>query len=263
MGRFSRKGVTKIRFAPTIAATSYIPTRAEITTSTSLTKAIAAVDGFALENQEIETPDLESTFDSKIPGSDQAADSSLTFYEDDTSSTLEEALAKGTTGYIIILRKGDVPASNSMDVYPVRVASKSAAITVDNEAAKWMVKFSITDTPALDAAVPAAGADEVQTVTVTGTPTGGTYTLTFNGQTTAGIAYNASAANVQTALEALSNIAPGDVVCAGGPHPGTAVTVTFGGAYDAADVPQMTASAASLTGGTSPAVTVTTTTPGG
>jgi hypothetical protein len=47
------------------------------------------------------------------------------------------------------------------------------------------------------------------------------------------------------------------------PAPGTPVTVTFGGNYDGADVPQMTASAAGLTGGTSPAVTVTTTTPGG
>ncbi|MFD3516335.1 hypothetical protein [Streptomyces sp. NPDC058657] len=156
MPRFSRKGITKILFADTIAATTYIPTRTELTGATKLTKAIAAVDGFALENQEIETPDMESTFDSKIPGSDAAADSSITFYEDDTSSTLEEALAKGTTGYIIILRKGDVPASKSMDVYPVRVASKSAAITVDNEAAKWTAKFSITDSPALDIAVPAA-----------------------------------------------------------------------------------------------------------
>ncbi|MGW5003235.1 phage tail tube protein [Streptomyces hydrogenans] len=155
MPRFSRKGVTKILFAETIAAPTYIPTRAEITGATSLTKQIAEVEGFALENQEIETPDLESTFTSKIPGDDTAADSSLTFYEDDASSTLEEALAKGTVGFVIILRKGDVPTSKSMDVYPVRVASKSAAITVDNEAAKWTARFSITDTPVLDAAVPA------------------------------------------------------------------------------------------------------------
>ena len=263
MGRFSRKGVTKILFAPTIAAASYIPTRTELGTATSLTKSIAAVDGFSLENQEIETPDLESTFTAKIPGDDQAADSTLTFYEDDTSSTLEEALAKGTTGFIIILRKGDVPASKSMDVYPVRVASKSAAITVDNEAAKWMAKFSITDTPVLDAAVPAEGTDEVQTVTITGSPTGGTYTLTFDEQTTTGIAFDATASVVQAALEALSNIEAGDVVCAGGPHPDTAITVTFGGQYDGEDVPQMTADDSSLTGGTTPAVTVTTTTPGG
>lgn len=40
---------------------------------------------------------------------------------------------------------------------------------------------------------------------------GGTFTLTFDGQTTGTIAWNASAATVQTALEALSNIAPGDI----------------------------------------------------
>ncbi|RSS43827.1 hypothetical protein [Streptomyces sp. WAC08241] len=262
MPRFSRRGRTKILFAPTIASTAYIPTRAELSSATKLTKAIAAVDGFTLENQTIDTPDLESTFTSKIQGEDQASDSTLTFYEDDTDSVLEAALAKGTSGYIIILRKGDVPGSNSMDVYPVTVASKSSTITVDNESAKWMAKFVITDTPALDVAVPVAGADEVQTVTITGGPTGGTFTLTFSGQTTSGIAYNAAASAVQSALEALSNINPGDVVCAGGALPTTPVTVTFGGQYDGTNVVQMTATS-SLTGGTSPAVAVTTTTPGG
>lgn len=105
--------------------------------------------------------------------------------------------------------------------------------------------------------------DEVQQVAITGGPTGGTYTLTYSGQTTAGIAYNATAGAVQSALEALSNIGVGDVVCAGGPHPGTPVTVTFEGTLAGTDVAQMTASAAGLTGGTSPAVNVTTTTPGG
>lgn len=103
---------------------------------------------------------------------------------------------------------------------------------------------------------------EVQTVTITGGPTGGTYTLTFSGQTTAAIPYNATATQVQTALEALSNVNPGDVAVAGGPHPGTPVVVTFGGQYLGEDVAQMTATG-SLTGGTSPAVAVATTTPGG
>lgn len=104
---------------------------------------------------------------------------------------------------------------------------------------------------------------EVQRITITGAPTGGTFTLTFNSQTTAGIAYNATASAVQSALEALSNINPGDVVCDGGPLPGSFVTVTFGGQYAGTDVTQMTASGAGLTGGTTPTVTVTTTTSGG
>ncbi|MFF9894975.1 hypothetical protein [Streptomyces longispororuber] len=105
--------------------------------------------------------------------------------------------------------------------------------------------------------------NEVQSVAITGGPTGGTYTLTLSGQTTSGIAYNATASAVQAALEALSNVEVGDVACAGGPHPGTPVTVTFTGQYAGTDTPAMTGSAAGLTGGTSPAVVVTTTTPGG
>lgn len=156
MSRFNRKGVTKILFADTIASTSYTPTAAEITGATDYTKQIAAVDGFSLENQEIETPDMDSTFVSKIPGDDSASDSSLTFYEDDTTDTIETDLAKGTTGFVIICRKGKAASTKGMDVYPVRVASNSAAITADNEAAKIMVKFSITDRPLLNSTVPAS-----------------------------------------------------------------------------------------------------------
>lgn len=101
---------------------------------------------------------------------------------------------------------------------------------------------------------------EVQTVTITGGPTGGTFTLTYSGQTTAGIAYNANAAAVQAALEALSNLAPGDVTVTGGPGPATAFAVTFRAAMG--NVVQMTASGAGLTGGVAPAVGVATTTPG-
>jgi hypothetical protein len=102
--------------------------------------------------------------------------------------------------------------------------------------------------------------NEVQTATITGSPTGGTFTLTFSGQTTVAIAYNATAATVQSALEALSNVAPGDIVVtgnAGGPY-----TLTFGGQYLGDNVASITATA-SLTGGTTPGVTMATTTAGG
>ncbi|WP_185832331.1 hypothetical protein [Streptomyces sp. WAC 04229] len=156
MPRFNRKGVTKILFADTIVSTSYLPTSAELTGATDYTKDIAAVEGFSIENQEIETPDMDSTFVSKIPGDDSAADSSLTFYEDDVDDTLEQDLAKGTTGFVIICRKGKAPSTKGMDVYPVRVASNSPAITADNEAAKLQVRFSITDRPLLNATVPSS-----------------------------------------------------------------------------------------------------------
>lgn len=102
--------------------------------------------------------------------------------------------------------------------------------------------------------------EEVQTATVTGAPTGGTFTLTYSGQTTTAIAYNASATAVKAALVALSNIGADDVAVSGadgGPY-----TVTFQGSLANTNVAQMTATA-SLTGGTTPGVTIATTTAGG
>ena len=115
--------------------------------------------------------------------------------------------------------------------------------------------------PAADVAPaqPICGSSEVQSVIATGA-TAGTFTLTFSGQTTAPIDFDAVAADVKTALDALSNLEVGDTVVAGGPLPGTAVTVTFGGQYAGENVPQMTADSTGLTGGTA---VVTTTTPGG
>ncbi|MFJ9420684.1 hypothetical protein [Streptomyces sp. NPDC101249] len=260
--KYMRRGTSRFYLVPTIAADSMIPTRAELAGGTEFSAYIAAMDGWTVANQEIDTPDMADTYDSTIPGSDKADSSSFTFYEDEEDADLEQLFAKGTNAFVVILRKGDIPGNNSMDVFPIRVASVSPQYTADNEAAKFMATCSITSRPLQGAPVPLAGADEVQTVTISGTPTGGTFTLTFSGQTTAAIPYNATASAVQAALVALSNISTGDVTCAGGPLPGTPVTVTFAGQYHGADVPQMTASA-SFTGGTSPAVTVTTTTPGG
>lgn len=109
--------------------------------------------------------------------------------------------------------------------------------------------------------ITSGGTNEVQTVTITGTPTGGSFTLTYSGQTTAAVAYNAISSAVKSALVALSNIGSSDVTVTGGPGPGTPYVVTFASALGGANIAQMTATAG-FTGGTSPAVAVTTTTPG-
>ncbi|MEU1761298.1 hypothetical protein [Micromonospora sp. NPDC005652] len=110
---------------------------------------------------------------------------------------------------------------------------------------------------------PYAGAtSEAQTVTITGTPTGGTFTLTLDGETTGAIAYNATAAAVKDALAALPSVTGNDVSVSGGPGPGTPYVVAFKGQFAGENVPQMTATG-SFTGGSTPAVAVTTTTAGG
>lgn len=98
--------------------------------------------------------------------------------------------------------------------------------------------------------------DEVQTVTEGGSGLT-SFTLTFSGQTTTSLAAASTAAQVQAALVALSNIGAGNVSVTGatsGPY-----TVSFIGTLLDTDVAQMTATP---TGG-SGTVTVATTTAGG
>lgn len=74
---------------------------------------------------------------------------------------------------------------------------------------------------------------------------GGTYTLTFDGQTTAPIPWNAVAADVQSALEALSSIDPGDIAVSGGPGGAEMILIIFADG----SAPILTTNSASLTGG--------------
>jgi hypothetical protein len=87
-------------------------------------------------------------------------------------------------------------------------------------------------------------ADAEQLVKVVGA-TGGTFTLSFEGQTTTAISYNASAGEVQGVLEALSTVGSGDVrvreAAAGG------FLVAFEGALKEKSVPHLTADASGLT----------------
>lgn len=117
---------------------------------------------------------------------------------------------------------------------------------------------------ALAAATPLGlqiGNNETQRIAITGGPTGGTFTVTFGGQTTAAIAYNAGADVIRQRLEALSSIGVGNVRVSGGALPNYEVYVEFVGDLGLTNVAAMT-TADSLTGGASPATAVTTLIPG-
>jgi hypothetical protein len=84
-----------------------------------------------------------------------------------------------------------------------------------------------------------------QTVTVEGAPTGGTFTLIFQGQTTAPIAFDASSTDVERALKALSTVASGGVSVDG--RPGGPYRVFFLGAMSGVSQPPISADGSSLT----------------
>lgn len=95
------------------------------------------------------------------------------------------------------------------------------------------------------------GVQQVDQITITGTPTGGSFTLTVGGQITAAIPYNATPPQVQAALVALSTVGVNGVSCTGTALPGGTITATF----SAPGAVAMTHTD-SLTGGTTPAVSV-------
>lgn len=87
-----------------------------------------------------------------------------------------------------------------------------------------------------------------KTFTITGSPTGGTFTATVDTKVTNTLAHNVTAAQFQSALEALTTVGEGNVEVTG--SAATAFVVKFSIA-----VTTVTATA-SLTGGTTPGVTV-------
>ena len=94
-----------------------------------------------------------------------------------------------------------------------------------------------------------------QRVTVTGAPTGGTYTLVYQGTATVAIAYNATPATVQAAITTVAatsgDAAPVTVYgSAGGPY------LVVWSARSARIASPLTLGTNSLTGGTTPSVTV-------
>ncbi len=101
------------------------------------------------------------------------------------------------------------------------------------------------------------GVNEIQTITSPNNPSGGTFRLKFGGEWTGNIAYNASAATIETALLALVSIPAGAVSCGGGALPGTDVTVTFQGALARTDVALLEVDSSSLTGVTGSAAETT------
>lgn len=96
------------------------------------------------------------------------------------------------------------------------------------------------------------GSNESQLISV-GTNTSGLFKINFRGYQTATLAYNSAAGLVQSTLEALTSIGPGNISVtgsAGGPW-----TATFQGALSGQNVPRMDMDEFTLAGGTGEGIT--------
>jgi len=99
--------------------------------------------------------------------------------------------------------------------------------------------------------------NEIQELSLPATFTGTDFTLTFNLETTATINFNATAAQVQTALDNLPSITPGDLIVRGGPLGTDPISIEFGGAFAQQDVSPITVSNANLQNNETQAIALT------
>lgn len=140
---------------------------------------------------------------------------------------------------------------SSISVYEARAGDVSTTeiqvVVIDRQPAALAQTFAAIPAPGVTITTLQAGASgvpEIQQIALDSTTHDGTFTLTFSGQTTAALAWDITAEDLQTALEALSNIAPGDITVTG-QFPEW--VITFGGTLTG-NQPALTASAAGLSG---------------
>jgi hypothetical protein len=122
--------------------------------------------------------------------------------------------------------------------------------------------------PLKNPGAPAAGTNEVQTLTIGGTPTGGTFRIALDGLPTTAITWvgvNATLlASINAALDALPNSAASAIVATAGTLTagiGTVILTFSGAPLNRAAVATMTVTENSLTG-TLPTLAIAETTPG-
>lgn len=101
----------------------------------------------------------------------------------------------------------------------------------------------------------------VQTITITGNPSGGSVQLRFNGVTSAGISWDADRFEAETAIQGISTIGANNALVTGGPAPLNPWVVTFAGPLSNRPLPDLE-TINMLTGGTAPDISVITTTGG-
>lgn len=151
--RYFPTGNTEYAFCPAIANKN-APTRAELNAGTDLSYDTNEVEGWMVQSDLIDTPDLGTLFVSQIGGRITAEASSLTLYASLNGVDVRGLLPRGTTGFMVRHDSGDVP-TRKMDVFPVRVTSLGKDMGTGDGAATIKVSFAITSEPAENVTIPA------------------------------------------------------------------------------------------------------------
>lgn len=151
--RFMARGFSRLYWVTPFAAA---PTNASILAGTRLDTSIAEVAGLSFRNEPIETPDMGTTFTSKIPGSDTVEDPVITFYDvDDTNvnNLIRVALTKGNGGMLVVEPYGHITGRRA-ELWKVTSTGANDEWSAGNEPHRYVVTFAVTAAPNLNYTLP-------------------------------------------------------------------------------------------------------------
>lgn len=149
--RFILPGTTGIKFVPT--STNYKSMLlTELNAGTDIID-LAEVAGWSVTSNNIDAPDFDSLFTSKVAGLTSAEDSSLTFYGSKTGADVRAVLPRGTTGFLAFADGGFDSDNTFMDVFPITVSSVAKQRS-QSDTFKIQVSFAITAEPDEDQTIP-------------------------------------------------------------------------------------------------------------
>jgi hypothetical protein len=176
-------------------------------------------------------------------------------------ASLERMEPRLLLSMITVNSTGDADGADGSDTLSLRQAIEisNGTLPVKSLTPAQQGLVTLTSSPAntIDFALSAANLS--QTLSITGNPTGGTFTLTtvspLPAGTTTPLPYNATVSQVQAALTSI--LGNSNVVVSGGPAlPGHSITIDYTGQYAGQAIPPLLATS-SLTGGSGTQIVVT------
>jgi hypothetical protein len=152
MARIIPNEQSYVGFLPAVANLASV-TSAELTAGKNLTSYLISMNA-STQGNTVPTPNISTLFETSIPGTVQA---SLTadFYRDDTVGANGDlawvTLPRKTNGFFVIQRFGGTGATPAaaakVEVWPIRVVSRTMSNMANNTALTFTVTCSVPDVP--------------------------------------------------------------------------------------------------------------------
>lgn len=153
MARWIPDAKSKVTFCPGVANLA-APTSGELaagtvlcTPGTYITAGLKEMSGFETTQEFKVMQDVATRVDSKLAGRQSLPDASMTFFDDDASSTIRTALAEGSVGFLVIMPYGQVTGKRCQ-VWPCTIgALNDSQIIAGGDPATFMVAVAVTSQP--------------------------------------------------------------------------------------------------------------------